>query len=78
MAKKAKKQTKYEWMSDLLGRYGLDVITHEQFWGQMKRMGYGQDDIDKWCAAYHERQEQAAAAAMAQRRADFQSGRDRE
>jgi hypothetical protein len=48
-----KPQTKYEFLSDLLGAFGRDAITREQFWAQMKARGYGQDDIDRWCDQYH-------------------------
>jgi hypothetical protein len=75
MAPRKKKPTKYEWMSELLGLYGRDVITSEQFWSRMKTMGYGQDDIDKWCERYHELQIEAAALAERQAVDDKRNGR---
>jgi hypothetical protein len=58
--KKKKKPTKYEWLSKLLGDYGSDRITQEQFWGQMKMAGYGQEDIALWCDEYYRRETENA------------------
>jgi hypothetical protein len=52
--KKFKPPTKYELMSDLLGAFGDNRITRDQFWGQMKERGYTQEDIDQWCEQYHQ------------------------
>ena len=49
-----KPQTKYEFLSDLLGAFGRDTITREVFWAQMKQRGYTQDDIDQWCERYYQ------------------------
>jgi hypothetical protein len=57
---KKPRQTKYEHLHDLLGKFGLNVITHDQFWGQMKRYGYGQDDIDAWLAEDRRRDDERA------------------
>lgn len=53
MAKKKQKQSKHDQLDDLLVAFGLDVITHDQFWSKMKSYGYNQDDIDRWCEEYH-------------------------
>ena len=49
--------TKYERLSYLLAQYGNGALTEQQFWGAMIVCGYGQDDIDAWCAEYHGKQE---------------------
>jgi hypothetical protein len=51
---KKPKQSQYEFLSDLLGAFGRDVITREQFWSQMKARGYTQADIDQWCERYYQ------------------------
>jgi hypothetical protein len=49
-----KKQTQYETLGYLLGEFGSDRITRDQFWGQMKQLGYTQGDIDNWCERYYQ------------------------
>jgi hypothetical protein len=53
---KAKEQTKYDVLNDLLGAYGRAAITAGQFWGQMKERGWGQTDIDEFCTEHHKRE----------------------
>jgi hypothetical protein len=45
--------SKYERLGELLRQYGLDLINGDQFWAEMRRQGFGQDDIDEWCDEYH-------------------------
>jgi len=47
------KPTKYELLHNLLGRFGIDAITSEQFWSQMKVHGFTQGDIDRWLIEYY-------------------------
>jgi len=58
---KKKRPSKYEHLHDLLGKFGLNAISHDQFWGQMKRYGYGQDDIDQWLTEHHRRMDDERA-----------------
>ncbi len=58
--RKRKPQEKYEWLHDILGLYGVGILTAAQFWSQMNVRGYGQRDIDDWCAEYHKRSEDNA------------------
>jgi hypothetical protein len=52
--------SKFDHLHDLLGKFGLSVITHSQFWGQMKKYGYGQDDIDWYLAEDRRRDDERA------------------
>jgi hypothetical protein len=54
-AKAVKRPTKYEYLDDLLKRYGLDMITKEQFWAGMDRYHFTQDHIDRWLVEYYRR-----------------------
>jgi hypothetical protein len=58
--KKQPPVSKYDRLSYLLGAYGSGSMTEQQFWGQMNQSGYGQDDIDQWCAEYHSKHEVAS------------------
>ena len=58
---KKPKPTKYEKLGYLLGEYGSNRITAAQFWGQMKELGYGQDDIDRWCEEFYRLEAQKEA-----------------
>jgi hypothetical protein len=51
---KSKPLTKYESLHYLLGQYGDDKMTREEFWRQMNARGYTQACIDEWCQQYHE------------------------
>lgn len=53
--KKTLPASKYDRLFWLLGAYGNGDITTDEFWAQMKQSGCGQNDIDQWCAEYHER-----------------------
>jgi hypothetical protein len=53
--KTAKRPTKFEYLNDLLKRYGLDQINKEQFWAGMDRYRFSQDDIDRWLVEYYRR-----------------------
>lgn len=52
---KRTKQTKFEFLNDLLLKFGMGAISTAQFWGQMERAKYGQADIDRWCSEYYAR-----------------------
>ena len=72
---KKPKQTKYQLLSYLLGEFGLGRITRDQFWGQMKQLGYTQDDIDKWCDEFY--QLEAKKELDDARRKETQGGTER-
>jgi hypothetical protein len=55
LARKARKQTKYEYIGELLRNLGLGLIDLERFWHGMEAQRFTHDDIDKWCAEYHRR-----------------------
>lgn len=38
----------------LLGQFGEDKMTREEFWKQMNARGYTQGDIDNWCASFYQ------------------------
>jgi len=65
MAKAA--EQKYQTLNHLLYQYGVNNITGEQFWGQMKQNGWGQDDIDQWTAEYYQREQEKEDAEQAKR-----------
>ena len=50
------KLTKFEKLGYLLGQYGSDKIDMDTFWRQMQNLGYTQDDIDRWCEEFHQRE----------------------
>ena len=72
---KKPKQTKYELLGYLLGEFGSDRITRDQFWGQMKQLGYTQDDIDKWCDEFYQLEAQKELDDA--RRKETQGGTER-
>ena len=72
---KVKPNTKYESLGYLLGEFGSDRITRDQFWGQMKQLGYTQDDIDKWCDEFY--QLEAKKELDDARRKETQGGTER-
>jgi hypothetical protein len=83
--KKTKGQTKYDILNDLLGAYGRCALDANQFWGQMKAHGWGQEDIDAWCVEYHQREydnarekQSGTARTEAARDARGASGRQQE
>lgn len=47
--------TKFDRLNYLLGEYGTGRFSTELFWSRMNAYGYGQKDIDEWCAEYHKR-----------------------
>ena len=51
-------KTKYDTLNYLLGQYGVNNIDSNTFWNQMKQNGWGQDDIDQWCAEYYRREQE--------------------
>jgi hypothetical protein len=51
---KSKPLTKYESLHYLLGQYGDDKMTREEFWRQMNARGYTQACIDEWCEQFHQ------------------------
>jgi hypothetical protein len=65
MAKAA--EHKYQTLNYMLGQYGVNNITGEQFWGQMKQNGWGQTDIDAWCVEYYQREQEKEDAEQAKR-----------
>ena len=48
---------------DLLRRFGLDLISRDDFWREMKRHGWSQDDIDGLCANGFEAKSATCVAA---------------
>ena len=64
-AKDAEK--KYETMNYLLYQFGVNNLTKEQFWGQMKQRGWDQPDIDAWCVEYYQRSADEDAKQEAKR-----------
>ena len=56
MAKR--KQTKYEYIGELLRNLGLGLITLERFWYGLDKQRLTATDIDKWCKEYYRRQEE--------------------
>lgn len=66
--KKAKDaEKKYETMNYLLYQFGVNNLTKEQFWGQMKQHGWDQPDIDAWCVEYYQRSADEDAKQEAKR-----------
>lgn len=74
-AKSAEKaaKLKYDTLGHLLGQYGMSNIDGNTFWAQMKQHGWGQQDIDQWCATYYqleqEREDEREKAARTARTA---------
>jgi hypothetical protein len=62
-----KRPTKYEWLHDRLGKLGIDRLTLDQFWSEMRRYGFTQDDIDRFMEEYYVREEDRAERGSASR-----------
>ena len=60
MKKQKPPPEKYEWLHDILGLYGIGILTAAQFWSQMTMRGYGQRDIDEWLTEYLKRSDDDA------------------
>jgi hypothetical protein len=46
---KLKDLSKHQRVSELLRMLGLDAITVEQFWQEMRKYGLTDEDIDRFC-----------------------------
>lgn len=58
---KAKPATSFEILGYLLGQYGDNKITREEFWKQMNARGFTQDSIDQWCDSFYRLEAQKEA-----------------
>lgn len=51
---KTKPATSFEILGYLLGQFGENKITREEFWKQMEARGFTQDSIDQWCDSFYQ------------------------
>lgn len=46
-------ERKHQLLHELLGAFGNNVISRDEFWRRMNAAGLTDADIDAWCAWFH-------------------------